>query len=244
MSCSSCFQGVTFPCIHAVWSRWAPKYERSRMATIAFAGNYAGTVISMPLSGVFAVNWGWESVFYIFGTIGCIWLILWVWIVKEAPEFDKKISKEELAYIQNSIGDSKKMMNVRHPWKDIFRSPAVWAIVASHFSENWGFYTLLTNLPKFLKESLNFQVEKSGFISAIPYLTMGILLAVAGYLADWSQVKGYLTTTQVRKYFNCGAFIAQTVCMVLVAYLLDPTLSVLFISIGVGLGAFAWSGFA
>lgn len=37
---------------------------------------------------------------------------------------------------------------------------------------------------------------------------------------------------------------AQTVCMVLVAYLLDPTLSVLFISIGVGLGAFAWSGFA
>lgn len=46
-------------------------------------------------------------------------------------------------------------------------------------------------------ESLNFQVEKSGFISAIPYLTMGILLGVAGYLADWTQVKGWLTTTQV-----------------------------------------------
>lgn len=58
---------MTFPCIHAVWSRWAPKYERSRMATIAFAGNYAGTVISMPLSAVLAVNWGWESVFYVFG---------------------------------------------------------------------------------------------------------------------------------------------------------------------------------
>lgn len=62
------FEGVTFPCIHAVWSRWAPPLERSRMATIAFAGNYAGTVISMPASGLLAKNFGWESLFYVFGS--------------------------------------------------------------------------------------------------------------------------------------------------------------------------------
>uniref|UniRef100_A0A1B0CIK8 Uncharacterized protein n=1 Tax=Lutzomyia longipalpis TaxID=7200 RepID=A0A1B0CIK8_LUTLO len=61
------FEGVTFPCIHAVWARWAPVYERSRMATLGFAGNYAGTVVAMPLSGVLAVSLGWESVFYFFG---------------------------------------------------------------------------------------------------------------------------------------------------------------------------------
>lgn len=60
-------QGVTFPCIHAVWSRWAPPMERSRMAAIAFAGNYAGTVISMPASGLLASYFGWESLFYVFG---------------------------------------------------------------------------------------------------------------------------------------------------------------------------------
>lgn len=73
---------------------------------------------------------------------------------------------------------------------------------------------------------------------------MGILLGVSGYLADWTQVKGYLTTTQVRKYFNCGAFLAQTIFMMLAAYLLEPTISVVCITIAVGLGAFAWSGFA
>lgn len=57
-----------------------------------------------------------------------------------------------------------------------------------------------TNCLSFL-ESLHFEVEKSGFISAIPYLTMGILLGVAGYLADWTQVKGWLTTTQVSLYY-------------------------------------------
>uniref|UniRef100_A0A1B0EX68 Permease of the major facilitator superfamily protein n=1 Tax=Lutzomyia longipalpis TaxID=7200 RepID=A0A1B0EX68_LUTLO len=123
------FEGVTFPCIHAIWARWAPVYERSRMATIAYAGNYAGTV------------------------------------------------------------------------------------------------------------------GKTGFIAAIPYLVMGSLLGISGYLADWSQVKGYLTTSQVRKYFNCGAFLGQTVFMMLAAYLLDPTGTVASITVAVGLGAFAWSGF-
>lgn len=73
---------------------------------------------------------------------------------------------------------------------------------------------------------------------------MGILLGVSGYLADWLQIKKILTTSQVRRYFNCAAFLAQTIFMILTAYLLDPTWSVVCITIAVGLGAFAWSGFA
>lgn len=37
------------------------------VATISFAGAYAGTVVSMPLSGILASSWGWESLFYFFG---------------------------------------------------------------------------------------------------------------------------------------------------------------------------------
>lgn len=237
------FEGVTFPCIHAVWSRWAPPLERSRMASIAFAGNYAGTVIAMPSSGLLAQKYGWESVFYVFGTIGVIWLVLWMIIVKEGPEKDKHISQDELNYIQTQLGTKGRSV-VKHPWKSIFTSTAFYAIVASHFSENWGFYTLLTQLPTYLKNVMNFNLDKTGFLSAVPYLAMGILLGVSGYMADWLQVKKILTTTQVRKYFNCGAFLAQTVFMVLTGYITNPAWSVVCITISVGLGAFAWSGFA
>ncbi|XP_037809154.1 sialin [Lucilia sericata] len=237
------FEGVTFPCIHAVWSRWSPPLERSRMASIAFAGNYAGTVIAMPSSGLLASAYGWESVFYVFGVIGCIWLVLWLVIVRSGPDKDRFCSEDERNYIQKTIGITGQQ-RIKHPWKAIFTSLPFYAIAVSHFSENWGFYTLLTQLPTFLKDTLNFNLDKTGFLSAVPYLTMGILLGVSGYLADWLQVKGYLTTTQVRRYFNCGAFLAQTVFMVLTAYLLDPTWSVVCITIAVGLGAFAWSGFA
>lgn len=127
-------------------------YERSRMATLAFAGNYAGTVVAMPASGLLAAKYGWESVFYVFGTIGCIWYIVWIIIVRESPEKDQYCSIEERDYIMHSLGQKAGVtQTVKHPWKEIFTSKPVWAIVASHFSENWGFYTLLTQLPTFLK---------------------------------------------------------------------------------------------
>lgn len=144
------FEGVTFPGIHAVWARWSPPLERSRMASIAFAGNYAGTVIAMPSSGMLAARYGWPSVFYVFGTIGCIWLTLWLLFVRAGPEQDRFCSKEECDYIQQTIGYVGSP-NIKHPWKAFFTSMPFYAIVASHFSENWGFYTLLTQLPSFLK---------------------------------------------------------------------------------------------
>jgi ACS family sodium-dependent inorganic phosphate cotransporter len=41
--------------------------------------------------------------------------------------------------------------DVVHPWGKFLTSPPVWSIVMAHFSENWGFYTLLTQLPTFMK---------------------------------------------------------------------------------------------
>lgn len=137
------FEGVTFPCIHAIWCKWAPPLERSRMASIAFAGNYAGTVVSMPMSGILANSIGWESIFYVFGTIGCIWFVAWTIIVKKSPEDDPFISEDEKTYIMTKLGNKRHEDIPPPPWKSIFTSAAVWAIVASHFSENWGFYTLV-----------------------------------------------------------------------------------------------------
>lgn len=91
---------------------------------------------------------------------------------------------------------------------------------------------------------MNYNLGKTGFLAALPYLAMGLLLLVSGYFADLFQIKGYLTTTQVRRYFNCLGFIGQAVFMLLAAYLLDPVWSLVCIIIAVGLGSFAWCGFA
>ncbi|KAJ8946672.1 hypothetical protein NQ318_019987 [Aromia moschata] len=236
------FEGVTYPCIHAVWSKWAPPLERSRLATIAFSGSYVGTVVSMPLSSYLANTVGWPSIFYCFGVIGLIWCSIWVLVVADTPQQDTRISKEELKYITESL-NSNENKKFKLPWRAVLTSMPVWAIIVSHFSENWGFYTLLTQLPKFKKNLLMFDLTNTGFLSALPYLAMSITIQFSGQIADWFQVRGILTTTQVRKVFNCGAFLAQTIFMISAAYWLSPAGTTLCLTMAVGLGAFAWAGF-
>jgi ACS family sodium-dependent inorganic phosphate cotransporter len=91
---------------------------------------------------------------------------------------------------------------------------------------------------------LDFDISKSATLSALPYLALTILLFVSGFFADWFQVKAILTTTQVRRYFTCFSFLSQTVFMLLAAFILHRVYSVVFLTIGVGLGAFSLSGFA
>lgn len=139
--------------MHEIWSKWAPPLERSRMGSIQYAGTFVGIVIAMSTCGILSETFGWESVFYVYGVVGCIWYIFWVWIVRESPEKDKHISEEEKRYIMASLKRSQSDPTKPRviPWKSIFTSTAVWAIAASHFAENWGVYTMLTQLPLFLK---------------------------------------------------------------------------------------------
>ncbi|CAB3387735.1 Hypothetical predicted protein [Cloeon dipterum] len=236
------FEGVTYPCIHAVWARWAPPMERSKLATLAFSGSYVGTVVALPLSGYLAKHVGWPYVFYVFGFIGLVWYAVWVAVVREGPELDPRISQEELEYIQKSLGQQPQKTSP--PWGQFFKSAPVWAIITAHFAENWGFYTLLTQLPTFMKDTLEFDLKDAGLLSALPYLAMAAVLQMAGHLADWLRSKEFISTTGVRKLFNCGAFISQTTFMMLAAYLLTPLASVACLTVAVGLGGFAWSGFS
>lgn len=94
-----------------------------------------------------------------------------------------------------------------------------------------------------ISDTLNFDIASSSFLSALPYLSLSLLVFVSSFLADWFQVKGYLTTTQVRRYFNCLSFFGQTIFMMLAAFLLGPVSSVVLLTIAVGIGAFSLSGF-
>jgi len=142
---------ITINFQHEIWSRWAPPLERSRMAGVVYAGTYVGNVIAMSTCGIIAETLGWPSIFYIFGGAGCVWWCLWALVVRECPEKDPYISEEEKRYIMASLQENKNRVSPKIPWKAILTSSAVWAIALAHFSENWGVYTLLTQLPTFLK---------------------------------------------------------------------------------------------
>ena len=147
-------EGMSGPSIHQFWFKWAPPFERSRLVTITVAGMHVGTVVSLSTCGVLVQNYGWESVFYIYGGIGCVWYVIWLIFIYDSPDKDPFISEEEKLYISSKTKDQPIRPAGNVPWLKILTSTAVWAVIAAHFSENWGNYTLLTQLPTFLKCAL------------------------------------------------------------------------------------------
>jgi len=236
-------EGVTYPSIHAIWSRWAPPLEQSRITAFAFSGMYLGTVIAMPLAGILAEYINWESIFYVFGFLALLWCGLWWWIVEDSPDQDRSITDAELEYLQNTVGVTAREATAKPPWRAMMTSKAVWAIITAHFTENWGFYTLLTSLPMFMRDVLKYDLDTSGILAAFPYILMAIVVQVSGYIADTFRADGKMTTTHIRKMFTCGAYVGQAVFMLLTALIMRRGTSTVFLSLALGLGGLSWAGF-
>ncbi|RWS24052.1 vesicular glutamate transporter 1-like protein, partial [Leptotrombidium deliense] len=154
--------GVTYPACHGIWRHWAPPIERSRLATLAFCGSYAGAVLGMPISGFLTDKFGWETCFYFYGVCGVFWYGFWMWLTFEKPAKHPTITQEELIYIEESIGNVAQTSPTfaTTPWKAMFTSLAVYAIIVANFCRSWTFYLLLLSQPKYFSDVFSDDVEK------------------------------------------------------------------------------------
>ena len=46
------------------------------------------------------------------------------------------------------------------PWKHIITSVPLWAIFISHLGQNWGYWTLLTEMPNYINSVLGVDIKK------------------------------------------------------------------------------------
>lgn len=155
--------------MHSMIAHWYPPSERSTAAGIIYSGMSIGTVLTMPVAALLsdsALFGGWPSVFYSMGAVGVVWFAAWAWLVSETPAEHPTISRAELLLITGSgkslsrAGQEKKE-RVVIPWRDILTSVPVWALTITHFGQHWGFYTMLTQLPRYFKE-LGFDLRSVG----------------------------------------------------------------------------------
>lgn len=232
------FSGPMFPSANAIWARWAPPKEKAFIVSFVFSGTIFGTIVGNAISGIICDSLGWEYAFYIFGLVAISWAVLWLVFIKERPSLDKCCSEAEANYIQSVL---KVPVKVVHPYKAMMKSMPFWAICIAQTCSNWGFYTMFTQYPTFLKHALNYDVKKSGSVSAAPYIFMGLLLNVGGMLSDVLINKKCLSTTAVRKMFFSISLIGQSVFLLSAVYVKSAILSVTFMTISISLTGLAWS---
>ncbi|XP_047476944.1 sialin-like [Penaeus chinensis] len=236
--------GVTLPGMHVLIASWAPPQERSKIASTIYAGMTLGTLVCMPFSGLLASELGWESVFYIQGGLSLLWYILWLIFVYDSPAKHPRISRAERRFIEESIGTCSKSEKPPIPWKSVWTSMPVWAIIVAHTCSNWGWYMLLVKLPTYMRYILKFDIKANAGLSAVPFLCMWIFTMLNANILDLLRSKGLITTTFARKFSTFVASVLPAICLVSVTYVgCNTDLAVALLTLGTMFIGGMYSGF-
>jgi len=204
-------EGVTYPCMMAIWRWWAPPLERSKLVTLSLMGPHAGIVLGMPLSG-YLVDWvGWYAPYYVFGLCGVVWYCFWLWLSFEKPSLHPSISPEEQSYIEDSLGDSNPSAQsvLGRSWWRMLISLPVYSIIMASFAWSWTYHLSMTFPPKYFKEKYDMSYASWSMVSISPGLQNIVLMIsvpIGGQLTDILRRRGIVTTTTVRKILTCAGF--------------------------------------
>ena len=185
------FEGVSMPAIAHIASASFPDSERSRCLTLVVSGQNMGTVVSVFLAPMVARDW--EQIYYIFGAVGLGWALVFALFLRSQAG---AVQEDASAWMLESV-PPKEGKGGCGTLLQLLGCRRAWAVYAAHFGHNWGWYMLLTWMPKYLT-ALGIELEGIGWYAAVPYLGCWVGANVAGWAADRLYARGCAWTT-VRK---------------------------------------------
>ncbi|CAA2962169.1 sodium-dependent phosphate transport 1, chloroplastic [Olea europaea subsp. europaea] len=232
-------EGVAMPAMNNILSKWVPVAERSRSLALVYSGMYLGSVTGLAFSPMLIHNLGWPSVFYSFGSLGTVWVALWITKAHSSPLDDPELLPEEKKLILGNSVSKEPVKSI--PWKLILSKPPVWALIVSHFCHNWGTFILLTWMPTYYHQVLKFNLTESGLFAVFPWLTMAFSANLGGWIADTLVSKGVSVTT-VRKIMQTIGFLGPAFFLTQLSHVNSPAMAVLCMACSQGTDAFSQSG--
>ena len=109
------------------------------------AGHQLGTIGSYLLCPLLIAHLGWESVFWIFGSLGFVWLLGWLPLVSDNPPAEGGAASSGSGATAAAAGSAHEGEAHGHdlrlqdvPWASFARSKAFWAIVAAQCTVSVG----------------------------------------------------------------------------------------------------------
>ncbi len=193
-----------FPAAIKGTAEWFPKKERALATGIFNSGANIGAVIAPLVVPWITLTWGWHEAFVFTGSLGFIWVALWLWRY-EVPQQHKKVTKEELAYIES---DPPEPQAEKIPWLMLLAHRQTWAFVIGKFLTDpvWWFY--LYWLPLFLNQRYGLNLAQLG-LPLIAIYTMTSIGSIGG---------GWLSGVFIKKGWsiNKGRKVVMLICALLI----------------------------
>jgi len=202
-----------FPAAIKTVAEWFPKKERAFATGIFNTGAGIGAIVAPLTVPIIAIAWGWRWAFIITGSIGVIWMVLWL-MFYEIPIRQKRLKKPELDYInsdndEHDIADRLAGDN-KVSWGKLLGFKQTWAFSIGKFLTDpiWWFY--LFWLPDFLESSYGLK----GTAISLPVALVYVMSTVGSIYG------GYLPKSLIDK--NWPVFRARKTSMLIYAFAVVP----------------------
>lgn len=234
-----------FPAAIKATAEYFPKKERSFATGIFNSGANVGAVLA-PLTVIpMTEMWGWESTFIVIGAFGFIWLFFWLAMYKK-PHQQKRLSAEELAYINSDTDDNLASVgnaipaNAKVSWTKLLTYNQTWAFAFGKFMTDGVWWFFLFWLPAYLSDQHHMTSLEMVWPLAILYTITGIGSVSGGWFPMYFIRKGY---TPYDGRMKAMLVIALIPLVVLLAQPFgDSTYWVAVVLVGIGTAAHqAWS---
>ncbi|CAA0829351.1 Probable anion transporter 5 [Striga hermonthica] len=252
-------QGFIFPSIHTVLAQWVPPHERSRSVSLTTSGMYFGAAAGMLVLPTLVRLRGPQSVFVAEAALGAMWSLLWFRYASEPSRSDHRkataagFSESLLPTRENNNNQKSKAENGLHhpvkttpkiPWKRIFLSLPIWAIVVNNFTFHYGLYVLMNWLPTYFELGLQHSLQEMGSSKMVPYLNMFVFSNIGGVVADHLITRRILSVTKTRKLLNTVGFVVASFALMGLPLFRTPNGAVFCSSVALGFLALGRAGFA
>ncbi|PWA97546.1 phosphate transporter 4,2 [Artemisia annua] len=237
-------EGVAFPAMNILLSGWFPCNERATAVGLSMGGFHLGNVVGLVLTPIVMASVGLSGPFYLFSSLGLLWLTTWTLGVTNDPQDSPSISSSELRLIQ--AGKSKAPPPLKKgelpPLRLLLSKMPTWAIIFANVTNNWGYFVLLSWMPVYFKTVFNVNLKQAAWFSAVPWGTMAFSGYVAGAASDYLIKAGH-SLTFVRKVMQSIGFIGPGLALLCLNYAKTPVVASVLITVALSFSAFSQAGF-
>lgn len=176
-----------FPAAIKATAEYFPKKDRALSTSIFNAGATVGALAAPITIPVIAAHWGWEMSFIIIGALGFVWMGFWVFMYHK-PEDHPKVSKEELAYIQqDSVEDLKEeIAEKKVSFIECFKHKQTWAFAFGKFMTDGVWWFFLFWAPAYLSSVYGIKSsDVEGQLAIFVLYAITLLSIIGGWLPTY-----------------------------------------------------------
>ncbi len=187
-------ESANFPGAVKTVAEWFPKRERALATGIFNAGTNTGAIVTPLLVPWIVLTWGWRWAFIVTGSLGFLWLLLWLALYRD-PRAHPRVTAAELTHIHSDPPEAKVQSIA---WFRLLGLRQTWAFAVGKLLADPVWYFYLFWLPKFLDAKYGLKLAQLALPLIVVYLVADIGSVAGGWLSSALIARG-LSVNRARK---------------------------------------------